>query len=663
MPIYQPDQIILNRKYKVERQIGVGAFGEVYLVTHLDLGVQRAVKVVHRAMPGFGSTRFEEAFDRFRQEAQIGARLKNENLIQVHDFEDGDVSLHLVMEYAAGGSLEEKIQKKQAQGELFSVKETCEIMKDIAAGLIVLHDKRNPIVHRDLKPSNILFDENGKAKISDLGLAQVPGGLSQRSRLGSVTTSHPGTPMYMSPEQENTTAILRPSSDVYSLGLILFELLTGVNYKMQRPDIKVSSFLKEVPGQLDSLISSMLADDPSLRPWDGGEVLEAIKQLGHPKTKSPTSQNNHPIEKSNKKVKPWMWGLISVVMIVIVFIWMVFNGKFSPSISDQERTLTQIDLSNAPLILPTVADFVHNDVKEMEQSSTVLFSEEPSSIEKKTPSPTLELRDPIISQKDGMKMLYIPAGYFIMGSEDQYASSDEAPEHTVYLDAFWIDQFEVSNQQFSAFVNDTGYRTSAEKDGCSYVDSECVSGLNWRKPFDSINSIDAIMDYPVVHISWFDASAYCEWAGKRLPTEAEWEKAARGENGIRFPWGDEWPNGDLVNFCDVNCEKTKIRNVNYDDGFKYLAPVNSFENGMSPYGVINMAGNALEWVFDMYLDNYYSTQSSWINPIGPSKSEYRGIRGGSWSLAPENLRSSFRGGVYPEFANGARGIRCVMDAK
>ena len=279
MPLYQPNDIILDGKYKVVKQISAGAFGEVYLVTNLDLGVQRAIKMAHRNMPGFGSTRFEEAFDRFRQEVQIGARLKHDYLIQVHDFYDGEESLHLVMEYAAGGSLEDKLQQKLAKGETFSVEETIAILKDVAAGLAVLHDNLNPIVHCDLKPSNILFDAEGKAKISDLGLAQVPGGLSQRSRLGSVAQSHPGTPASLSPEQENSYGMLRPASDVYSLGVIAFEMLSGIDYNMQPPGTKLLEFQKDTPEKITRLLETMLEEDPKQRLWDGQKLFDQLNNL------------------------------------------------------------------------------------------------------------------------------------------------------------------------------------------------------------------------------------------------------------------------------------------------------------------------------------------------------------------------------------------------
>lgn len=308
MPLFQPNDIILNGKYKIEKQLGAGAFGEVYLATNTLLGVFQAIKVAHRAMPGFGSTRFEEAFGRFRQEADLGTRLSHPNLIKIYELVEDNQGLYLIMEYASGGNLADLLSKCQRNNEMLPVDIVVEIMRQLSLGLAVLHNKHAPVVHRDLKPSNILFDADGNPKIADYGLAQVPHGLSQRSRLGSIAEPHPGTPMYMSPEQENSLAVLRPVSDVYALGLIFFELLTGVNYKMQRPGTLVTSFRKEVPDHLSNLLSSMLAEDPNQRPWDGTEVLAALETLSlrqaQPFNQTPIQPSSQPQTSSPQAAIP-----------------------------------------------------------------------------------------------------------------------------------------------------------------------------------------------------------------------------------------------------------------------------------------------------------------------------------------------------------------------
>src|SRR5215470_3195669 len=165
---------------------------------------------------------------------------------------------------------------------------------------------------------------------------------------------------------------------------------------------------------------------------------------------------------------------------------------------------------------------------------------------------------------DGAEMVLVPAGEFIMGSDrdelDRLKASrasfgDEIPRHRVYLDAFYIDKYEVTNARFQQFVQ-AGYRTQAEREGWGFADTgekwEKANGANWRAPQGPGSSIAGLEQHPVVQVSQEDAKAYCAWAGKRLPTEAEWEKAARGPDGRMYPWGDQF-EGTRLNFCDANC--------------------------------------------------------------------------------------------------------------
>jgi serine/threonine protein kinase len=265
---------IVLKNYRIEKSIGQGAFGEVYLATHTGLNGKRAIKVLLRDENGVSSSDYQDYRNRFRQESQLMEWFNHPNMIRVYDFQEENKTLFLVMEYAAGGSLQQKIDTAKESGKLFSVDETIRMAVDIAAGLAELHKK--DAVHRDLKPSNILIDEHGVLKISDLGLAQIPGGSSMRSQL-STYKPHPGTPVYMSPEQERSGAFLRPNSDVYSMGLMLFEMMTGRNFKMLPPGTTLMKILPEAPGWLDTLLSQMLADNPKDRPWSGEEVLEKLQ--------------------------------------------------------------------------------------------------------------------------------------------------------------------------------------------------------------------------------------------------------------------------------------------------------------------------------------------------------------------------------------------------
>ena len=229
-----------------------------------------------------------------------------------------------------------------------------------------------------------------------------------------------------------------------------------------------------------------------------------------------------------------------------------------------------------------------------------------------TPLPTEEAEEEV--------MVAIPAGEFLMGS-DQEA---ERPPHTVSVDAFEIDKFEVTNEEFERFVTETGYETGAEKAG---------EPQTWR------TYAEGNPRHPVVKVTWNDAVAYCEWAEKRLPTEAEWEKAARGTEGYIYPWGNEW---------DPTKANTK------DGGRRGTTVVGSFPEGGSPYGVIDMVGNVREWVSDWY--KAYPG-SDYESPYFGEK--YRVIRGGGWFEETELATTTQRFASSVEARNDDIGFRCV----
>ena len=206
----QSGQFILKGKYRVEREIGHGAFGQVYLVTHIELRMLRAVKLLRADAPGVGSTQFNDYRQRFRLEYQLAARIEHSNLIKMYEFVEENGVLYAVMEFVPNGSLSDYLK---TNGSL-SVTLALKILRDCASGLEALHEQLDA-VHRDVKPSNILLDKDLNAKISDLGLAQIGGGhMSMRSELGSMAPPHPGTPNYTSPEHTNGSAPLTPSADI-----------------------------------------------------------------------------------------------------------------------------------------------------------------------------------------------------------------------------------------------------------------------------------------------------------------------------------------------------------------------------------------------------------------------------------------------------------------
>ena len=237
---------------------------------------------------------------------------------------------------------------------------------------------------------------------------------------------------------------------------------------------------------------------------------------------------------------------------------------------------------------------------------------------------------PASKELDPVSMVTIPAGEFLMGNPEGKGRADEWPQRTIYLDAFAIDQVEVTNERYMAFVTITGHRNPPNPYGTG--------------PLVSIKGIEQL---PVVQTTWYDAKAYCAWAKKRLPTEAEWEKAARGTDGRLFPWGNEPATPKRANF-DREWEDEKT-----------LYPVGSLPDGDSPYGVKDMAGNAREWVSDWYDADYYKHAPE-RNPQGPDKKGVvRSIRGGSWHSPLADITTSARGRGGFALQTHGTGFRCA----
>ncbi len=244
----------------------------------------------------------------------------------------------------------------------------------------------------------------------------------------------------------------------------------------------------------------------------------------------------------------------------------------------------------------------------------------------------------VMHGKDGAPMVVIPAGSFTMGSNEGLPA--ERPEHVVTLDTYAIDRYEVSLRLYRKFLQE------AQRDAPPTWDDEAA---------------ETVGDRPAVGVSWADASAYCTWAGKRLPTEAEWEKGARGTDGRRYPWGHMQPFVDIANYNRGVWVSEAVTLVNVAGGVEGMSVRHGLkEGGRSPYGLHHMAGNAAEWVADWYDREYYA-KSPDKNPTGPAKGEKKVIRGGSWSDLPVALRSSARVSAEPDFQDRGIGFRCAME--
>jgi serine/threonine-protein kinase len=244
------------------------------------------------------------------------------------------------------------------------------------------------------------------------------------------------------------------------------------------------------------------------------------------------------------------------------------------------------------------------------------------------PIPTLGIGSLAISSVDGMVLVYVPAGSFEMGSGDNV---DEMPPHPVTLDAFWIDKTEVTNGEYA----------------------KCVAAKACQPPRRITSNLKDLYygnsryaDFPVIWMNWSTAQAYCHWAGRRLPTEAEWEKAARDTDGRTYPWGNNPPDKTLLNFNEV---------------IKDVTQTGSYPVGASPYGALDMAGNVWEWAADWYAVDTYA-KSLDHNPLGPHLGTLRILRGGSFRYNARGVTTTYRFSKDPTFSSDETGFRCALSS-
>lgn len=241
---------------------------------------------------------------------------------------------------------------------------------------------------------------------------------------------------------------------------------------------------------------------------------------------------------------------------------------------------------------------------------------------------------------DGASMVLIPAGPFTMGAHDGFPN--ERPEHIVTLDAYYIDEYEVTLSLYRKFLE---------------------QGKHGSPPTWDAEAATSVGDRPAIGMRWESASAYCRWAGKRLPTEAEWEKAARGTDKRRYPWGDMQPFVDIANYNRGMWVSEAITLVAVTGGLEGMSVRHGLkEGGKSPFGASHMAGNAAEWVADWYERDYYQ-KSPVRNPTGPMTGDKRVLRGGSWADVPSALRVTARFSAEPGFEDRTIGFRCAMNVR
>ena len=594
-------------RYHIIERLGEGGMATVFKAFDTRLEREVAVKVIRRE--AFSPDVVDRMLQRFEREAKALSKLIHANIVPIIDYGDEGGSPYLVMPLIDGGTLKDRLAS-----QVFSVAEAARILAPIARALDYAHSRG--ILHRDVKPSNILLTNSGDPMLSDFGVAKI----LEEGEAATLTGTGVGlgTPEYMAPEQWVGKATA--ASDQYSLGVVFYEMITGhkpytaetpiavllkqSNEPLPRPRL----FVKDLAEEVEQVLFKALSKNPDDRYQSMVDFSKALVRVagidttGLPSKKEternsdrfPTfdqldiAQSTEPTRKENSTVKQ-------------------NNGR-----SDVK---SGIYLSRKFLVIFFAAILV--------VAVGILSITNGWFSPRSEPQEATEAYTSRVSEKDGMVLINIPAGEFSMGARDGIGDANEHPQHRVYLDSYWIDQTEVTNVMYSKCVSD----------------GACTPLTN-QKYYSDIQ----FDNHPVVYVNWFQAKTYCEWAGRRLPTEAEWEKAANGMDGSAYPWGDGAPTTNLANYNNFVGGTTEV---------------GAYPDGKSFYGVLDLAGNVSEWVADSYSASYYS-QSPDKNPQGPEENNYRVLRGGSWISDSNRLRASSRVRYVADFGDYNNGFRCAL---
>lgn len=707
--VIAPGTFILN-KYRILKLIGEGGSGRVWLAEEVTFSNRQvAIKAPHTDLPASDLADLQRCY---QQELKVNALLEATgapNLVRALTVEPVDGSSLLVMTYMAGGDIAALLRQQSAP---LTIEHTVAIIQDILRPLQAAHEHPLGIVHRDIKPQNILLDANGKAHLADFGLAQLAG-VSGRSQL-SVRT-HPGSPLYMAPEQAQSTDYLTPAADIYALGCVWFELLTGKPYKRVRPGTLVSSLRADIPPWLDQVLSKILAEDPFDRYEDAGVLASALNavQTATPVASKivgvPPSVTTHQSTFYPRPRRWWLWGSTMVIVSVVIvsvavglFYW-VGTGLLGiqllpnpsstgtptePARSGTEVATTEIPTSVSHLSTSIATTSIATNTPTLLSTPTLSLGVLPTAIATETPpstntptptnTPTL-LPTPTIGigvtkiapLPSGRQMIfvYVPTGEFLLGSPAGEGNKAEHPQSTIPVDAFWIGQTEVTNVQFREFVDAGGYSEQSWWTDAGWEWLQTNSNITWwewfqgnsniTKPryWDNGNYIEFNGDnQPVIGVSWYEAVAYTKWLSKqvgetvRLPTEAEWEKAAtwdlEGARKHTYPWGNEPPTAQLLN---------------YNGNVGHTRNVGTYPDGKSPYGAFDMAGNVWEWTATEWLENYVNYTALVDNRTEGGVATYRVVRGGSWDNSWTHARSAYRVRFRTNFWHDYLGFRVVVD--
>ena len=622
--------------YEILDELGRGGMGVVYRVRGPH--GEAALKLLLKADP--------QTFARFEREQRLLASLGDaEGFVSLLDAGMAPGGAYLVMPLVAGGTLRQKLES----GPL-GVEETIAIGVVLATALGKAHARG--IIHRDVKPENVLFDSSGRALLADLGLAKhfdrsVLGASQSRSQ--TVHGAVKGSPGYLAPEQLDDSKNVGPPCDVFALGAVLYECLAGRSSFQGDSVIELLAKRKsgilapldrpDVPSWLEKVLMRALALDPRNRFPDGASLARALLARGggaRPRT-------------------PWLPVALGVgggALLLAAFLVGLGLGRSTkePGATAKEPATPREPAPKEPAPAPKPAPEERLPARLRRAGKNV-----PAADGKEVSLLLYRLPD-----GSDMEMVALPARTpFIMGTDEGGdPNGREGPRHTRSLEhAAWIGRTHVTWGQYLAWCAATGHQEPTRP--------------RWWNDLPGARS-----EHPVVMVSWDEAQEYCHWAGLDLPTEAEWECAARGSDGRMWPWGDEWDPGARCNFADASCpvdtiaqaggkmllDVFKAKGLEWDrthsDGFAFTSPVGAFPRGASPVGALDMAGNAWQWCEDAFDARAYARHVA--GDTSPASGPTRVNRGCAWDGCAFTCRSSLRSQDPPGARYDNLGFRALL---
>lgn len=657
---------LIDNKYQLESSVGSGGFGDVYKATHIHMSQTVAIKLLNLSN--------DIAKKRFIKEGQILAKIhekkSTENIVIVKDLGQSEDISYLVMELLEGETLSTRI----IPGKVLSFQEIYKIVMQICSAIQTVHNFG--VIHRDIKPSNIFLAKNKYTgeeivKVLDFGIAKIKNykdltlDTSYLTKQGLTKNEIIGTLAYMSPEQCYTDNF-DFRSDIYSLGVVIYQIITNYlpvqipaqiqllpacNLIVTKPPTPLSSYRADVPEEVEEVILKALEKNPKNRQKNTFDLAlgfhNALVKNGLIKNNNSASLTdptttlvrdwNVPIPQTFDEPipvpLPRPYDIINHDDIIspsppdplplpspdpppipppippnpppprpVILSPTKLELPVPPPIPEPELSLLRLLQQYLPLAISIVGGLLLFGFLIVDY----IYNPAPPEIPKSSPLPP-------------SGMILIPKGTFVMG-DDTSSNDAEKPAYQIKIEKdFYIDEYEVTNKQYAEFIKKTQYPAPP-------------NWTNGQPPEGQEN-------YPVTEVNWFDAKAYASWTKKRLPTEEEWEYAARGNTMFIYPWGNEF------NINKLNSKEGKKKNS--------VLPVGTYSDGASPFGVKDLAGNVAEWT-----DSNFS-----IYPNSKAKAEpgKKVIRGGSYKDSKLQTTTTTRFVEFPATKLSTVGFRCVKD--